>query len=259
MNSFAWESLLCGMNSKACLIALYLGTAGFAWTEDLTTTDGKTYKEVTVTKVEPDGLSIAHETGTVKVLFTKLPEALQREHGFDPAKADAYAKEQKRKWAELQAALAAAKEKETAAKREAIARGFTVTPKSAEGISLVALSRAQVHEERATRLRVELYREDEIARMLKESPLKGRLQVTWRRDDYDGAATEHFKVIVTDAGGKVLERLSPEYRAPKQAGEAEYVSGTNLDMEYDAGEEFRVRVVDQNLKVHADFIMRKVL
>ena len=247
------------MNSKVCLIVLFLGSVGIALAEDLTTTDGKIYKSVTVTKVEPDGVSISHESGTVKIPFTKLPEELQRQHGFDPAKADAYVKEQKRQWAEFQAALAAAKEKEAAAKREAIARGFTVTPKSAEGITVVAQSRAQVHEERAARLRVELYREDEIERMLKESPLKGRLQVTWRRGDYDGAATEHFMVIVTDASGKVLERVSPEYRAPKQSGEAEYVNGTNLDMEYDAGEEFRVRVVDRNSNVHADFTVQKVL
>jgi hypothetical protein len=242
-----------------CLIGSCLVAAGMARAEDLTTTEGKTYKGITVTKVEPDGLSISHETGTVKIPFTKLSEELQRQHGFDPAKADAYVKEQRRRWEEFQAAVEAAKEKEAAAKRVAIARGFTVTPRSAEGISLVAQSRAQVHEERAARLRVELYREDEIDRMLKQSSLKGRLQVTWRRDDYDGAATEHFRVIVTDASGKVLERVSPEYRAPKQSGEAEYVNGTNLDMEYDAGEEFRVRVVDGNLKVHADFIVRKML
>jgi hypothetical protein len=248
-----------GKGTLLCLVGLCLFAAGIVRAEDLTTIEGKTYKGVAVTKVEPDGLSLSHETGTVKIPFAKLPEEVQRQHGFDPVKADAYAKEQKRRWAELQAAIEAAKEKEAAAKRAAIARGFTVTPKSAEGISLVAQSRAQVHEERAAGLRVELYREDEIARMLKESRLKGRLQVTWRRDDYDGAATEYFRVIVTDASGKVLERVSPEYRAPKQSGETDYANGTNLDMEYDAGEEFRVRVVDRNLKVHADFTVRKVL
>ena len=167
-------------------------------------------------------------------------------------------KDQKQQWAELQAALAAAKEKEAAAKRVAIARGFTVTPKSAEGITVVAQSRAQVHEERAARLRVELYREEEIEGMLKRSPLKARLVVTWRRQDYDGAASEHFKVIVTDSSGRVRERVTPEYRAPKQAGEAEYLNSASLDMEYDAGEEFRVRVVDRNLNVYADFTVRKI-
>ncbi len=246
------------MNAKACLIALYLTAAEMVAAVDLTTTEGKIYKGATVTKVEPDGLSISHETGTVKIPFVKLPEEVRREHGYDAAKADAYMQEQKQRWAELQAALAAAKEREAAAKQAAIAKEFTVSPKSAEGISLVARSRAQVHEERAERLRVELYSEEEIDRMLKQSPLKGQLQVIWRRPDYDGAAAEHFRVIVTDSNGKVRERVTPEYRAPKQAGETEYVSGTSIDMEYDAGDEFRVRVVDRNSKVHADFTVRRV-
>lgn len=53
----------------------------------LTTTDGRTYTAVTITKMEPDGIRIAHESGTAKIPFTKLPEALQKQHGYDPAKA----------------------------------------------------------------------------------------------------------------------------------------------------------------------------
>ena len=240
-----------------CLISLCLAAGGLAAAADLTTTDGKTYKEVSVTKVEPDGLSISHETGTVKLPFIKLPVEVQRQYGYDPAKAEAYAKEQKQQWAELQAALAAAKEREAAKKRVVLAKAFTVTPKSAEGISLLVQTRAQVDEERAAGLRVELYSEEEIARKLKASTVTARLVVTWQRAAYDAASTEHFKLIVSDGAGKVLERVSPDYRAPKQAGEEEYVNGMSLSMNYDA-EEFRVRVVDANLKVHADFVVRQL-
>jgi hypothetical protein len=164
----------------------------------------------------------------------------------------------KQKWAELQAALQAAKEKEATARRLALAKEYSVGPKSAEGIRVVPQTREQVQAEDEARLRLELYSEEEILRLLQRSSLKARLKVIWQRTDYDGAGTEHFKIIVCDSSGKVRQRVSPEYRAQKQAGEAEYVNQTSIDLDYDPGEEFRVRVIDGNLKVHADFTVKRV-
>lgn len=242
--------------SSRTLIAAGLLFAGIAAAEDLTTTDGKLYKNVTVTKVEPDGLSISHETGTAKLLFTKLPEDLQRKHGYDPAKAEAFVQERNRKRAELESILEAAKEKEAALKRERMMESFTVTPEAAQGIAVVVDSRDKIKEELAARWRMELYREDEIENKLASVGVKARLRVTWRRQDYDAAATEHFKVILSDATGKVLRRIDPDYRAPKQIGDGVYLSGMTLNLDRDPGEEFRVRVVDRNQGVFADFTVR---
>jgi hypothetical protein len=63
-----------------------------AGAEDITTTDGRTYTAATITKVEPDGIRILHETGTAKIPFEKLPPALQQKHGYDPAKAAEFKK-----------------------------------------------------------------------------------------------------------------------------------------------------------------------
>lgn len=240
----------------AMLVLLGLG-GGLARAEDLTTTDGKTYTGVTVTKVEPDGISIAHETGSAKIPFNKLPEALQKKHGYDPEKAEAYSKEQAQRRAELDAMLRESREKEAALQRANQVESYTVSPASAvEGITLKMQSRAQVREERVARWRMELFREEEIQKMLADSPPQARLLVMWKRPEYDAAAAENFRVIVSDADGKVRSRTDLEYRSPKQTAEGEYANANGVDLK-EVPDEFRVRVVDGNLKVFADFVIRR--
>jgi hypothetical protein len=174
-----------------------------------------------------------------------------------PAKAEDHAKE--RKLAELDAFLKASREQERLAElqRGKLSEAYTVTPRSAQqGISLEVDPRAKLKEEVAARWRMELYGEEEIARKLASFPVKVRLRVTWRRSDYDGAASQNFKLILSDTAGKVLYRVEPEYRAPKQAGEGDYVNGMTLNLENDPGAEFRVRIVDGNRNVYADFVVR---
>jgi hypothetical protein len=67
---------------------------------EITDLTGKIYKNVTVRKVDPDGLLIAHSGGVKKLAFTELSEEFQAKYGYDPAKAERFAKEQ----AALQAA-----------------------------------------------------------------------------------------------------------------------------------------------------------
>jgi hypothetical protein len=75
---------------------------------NLTTTDGKTYDAVTVTKVEPDGIKIIHESGVAKVPFEKLSVEIQKQYGFDPEKAEKFREAQAIK--QEAANIAAAKE-----------------------------------------------------------------------------------------------------------------------------------------------------
>ena len=234
-----------------------LGTSGLAAAEDLSTTDGKSYTNVTVTKVEPDGLSITHDTGSAKVPFAKLSEALQKKYSYDPVKAEAYAKEQAQRRAELDGILQAAREKEAAQQRANQEESYTVSPAIAEGISLRMQSRAQVKEERVARWRMELFRDDEIQRMLADSPPQARLMVMWKRPEYDAAAAENFRVIISNADGTVRSRTDLEYRSPKQTGEGDYMNANSVDLK-EVPDEFRVRVVDGNLKVFADFVVRRV-
>ena len=69
---------------------------------DLTTKDGKTYKDATVSRVEPDGIVIISKTGIIKLYFKELPKELQEKYGYDAAKAEAYTAAEAEKQRRLQ-------------------------------------------------------------------------------------------------------------------------------------------------------------
>ena len=75
---------------------------------DITTVDGKEYKNVTITKVEPNGITITTDSGIEKIPFTSLSVELQTKYGYDPAKAKAYAAQD----AQAQAAMYEATQQE---------------------------------------------------------------------------------------------------------------------------------------------------
>jgi hypothetical protein len=64
-------------------------STGFA--EDWTTTDGTSYKEVKVIRVEDDAITILYRDGGALIPIFKLPPALQKRFDYDPVKAKAAA------------------------------------------------------------------------------------------------------------------------------------------------------------------------
>jgi hypothetical protein len=66
--------------------------------ETLTTTKGKTYKNLIVREVTPSGIKIFHEGGTATLPYEELPQDLRKVvGGFDPAKAKQHREEEERK------------------------------------------------------------------------------------------------------------------------------------------------------------------
>jgi hypothetical protein len=51
--------------------------ASLAFPEDFKTTNGKVYKNATVSRVEADGIELKTKTGISKVYFTELPQEIQ--------------------------------------------------------------------------------------------------------------------------------------------------------------------------------------
>ena len=51
--------------------------ASLALSEDFKTTNGKVYKDATVSRVEADGIELKTKTGISKVYFTELPQDIQ--------------------------------------------------------------------------------------------------------------------------------------------------------------------------------------
>jgi FAD:protein FMN transferase len=74
----------------ACFSALMV--PGLCFALDITTTDGVTYQDCKITKVEPDALKITHLVGLARIPYEKLPKSLQDEF-FDPEKVAVYRKQ----------------------------------------------------------------------------------------------------------------------------------------------------------------------
>jgi hypothetical protein len=77
-------------------------SATIALADDFKTIDGKEYKNVKVSRVEPDGIVITFSGGIVKIPFTELSPEIQKKYSYDPRAATAYSAGQN----EQQAALA---------------------------------------------------------------------------------------------------------------------------------------------------------
>jgi hypothetical protein len=91
---------------KAILLASFLvfsSAAGYA--EDWTTTDGTSYQNVRVVRVEDDAVTILYKDGGALVFLNKLPPSLQERFDYDPVKAKAAAEARSKADAENAIAL----------------------------------------------------------------------------------------------------------------------------------------------------------
>ena len=83
--------------------------------DEITTRNGTSYKNVTVQRVDPDGLTISYAPvgggmGAAKLQFENLPDDLQQRFGYDTNKAAAYRAQQAQGMAEWRARQQAAAE-----------------------------------------------------------------------------------------------------------------------------------------------------
>ena len=76
------------------LTFLILGFASAAFAETFEAIDGKEYKNVRVSRVEPDGIVLISKSGIAKVYFTELTKEVQDRFHYDAANAAAYSAQQ---------------------------------------------------------------------------------------------------------------------------------------------------------------------
>src|SRR5437016_5182041 len=76
------------------LAILILCFAPIAFAEDFKAIDGKEYKNVTVSRVELDGIVLVSISGISKVYFTELPKEVQERFHYDASKGAAYSAKQ---------------------------------------------------------------------------------------------------------------------------------------------------------------------
>ena len=68
---------------KTCLAFLLTAAAITVAAEDIKTIDGKEYKNVTISRVEPDGVVIMASYGIIKIPFEQLPPELREKYHYD--------------------------------------------------------------------------------------------------------------------------------------------------------------------------------
>ena len=88
------RAVFCSQSKMKIFTFLILCFASVAFADDFKAIDGKEYKNVTVSRVEPDGIVLISESGISKVYFTELPKEVRERFHYDPAKATAYLAEQ---------------------------------------------------------------------------------------------------------------------------------------------------------------------
>src|SRR5206468_2451702 len=82
------------MKPAVVILAMVLVALQFAFADDFKTINGKEYKNVKVSRVEPDGIVLRTKTGISKLYFTELPKEVQDRFHYDPATAAAQAAQQ---------------------------------------------------------------------------------------------------------------------------------------------------------------------
>jgi hypothetical protein len=73
---------------------LILCFASVALADDFKAIDGKEYKNVTVSRVEPDCIVLISSSGISRVYFTELPKEVQERFHYDAAQVAVYSTEQ---------------------------------------------------------------------------------------------------------------------------------------------------------------------
>ena len=69
------------------LAVSFLCLASVVLADDFKTIDGKEYRNVTVSRVEADGIVLTGKSGISKLYFTELPKDVQERFGYDAEKA----------------------------------------------------------------------------------------------------------------------------------------------------------------------------
>ena len=70
---------------KAIIVILATLFVSPALAEDLKTVSGKIYKDVTISRVEADGIVLRTKTGITKVYFAELPKDVQERFRYGSA------------------------------------------------------------------------------------------------------------------------------------------------------------------------------
>jgi hypothetical protein len=78
---------------QTALAILWALSPSLTLADDFKTVNGKEYKNVTVSRVEPDGIVLKTKSGISKLYFTELPKEVQERFHYNPANVAAQSRE----------------------------------------------------------------------------------------------------------------------------------------------------------------------
>ena len=117
------------MKTAILLLASLLGPNLFAL--DITTVDGKTYRDCRVSRVDPDGICVLWSSSGARIKFANLPEPVRAQYGYDPEKAGAFERSEAARLEAERNALAAQRQlKAIESQRRSPTAGPTQPPNS---------------------------------------------------------------------------------------------------------------------------------
>jgi chromosome segregation ATPase len=149
---------------KTALAILAVLSTSLAVADDFKTTNGKEYKNATVTRVEPDGIVVKSKSGISKVYFVELPKEVQDRFHYNPEKAAAYSAEQNAAYEQIQKQQEAATQQTTETTRrnnEQLAQGQALLQQNA-----AQRENAQALQARLEQLQLE---EDNLRQRIREA------------------------------------------------------------------------------------------
>src|SRR5713101_5615810 len=94
---------------------------------DITTLDGKVYKDCEVSRVFPDSICVLFSGGGARVKFANLPEPVREKYGYNPEQAANFARAEAAR-EERERAILAAQRAQIAAQRRAAAAAAATQP-----------------------------------------------------------------------------------------------------------------------------------
>lgn len=78
------------MKGRGLIFTLLLGIPAIAHADDIVTIEGQVYRRVEVSRADPLGIEIMHESGAASVPFSKMTKADRKKYGYDADKEKAF-------------------------------------------------------------------------------------------------------------------------------------------------------------------------
>lgn len=86
---------------KYLLVVMLIASVAAVTAEDIETLDHHVYKNAKITRVEPDGITVSHDTGISRIPYTELPENVRSRFHFDAGAARTFSEATERQQTQI--------------------------------------------------------------------------------------------------------------------------------------------------------------